>query len=226
MEIVEPGHFLLTMINSAEDISLLLSSYNVCTADEILRSSVKYDERPILVLSTPKRETMCKRKLPANFKAAGLEYNPDKVIFFTQETMKDFVLEALEKLKAGESVEIETEVVQEESFEEVKKEDIIEEPQSEIKTVEVLDSNINAEQEVAATDTTLEPDLEVKKEPETSVLSPGLCRYGVPKLEVSYITPNVLGLEESLFVDVSKEDIGKFFSLVKNRVLNSITNDR
>lgn len=217
MNTVESGHFLLTVINNAEDISLFLETYNACLADDVLRGNAVLDERPLVVFGSDKRHAMCKKKLPVKYKELGLDYNESKVTFLTGDTLGDFVLPALANLKDGVVPEVQEEPVIEkvntEEVEEVKVEENI--PQQQV--VETTEPQVVTEKEKPIS----EPVTKIEKQQPTS----GMCTYGVPKLKLEYIPPNVVGLQESLFVNVDEEDISRFFQSVKNRVIGSINND-
>lgn len=222
---VDSGHFLLTAINSAEDVSLFLNSYNACTADDVLRSSVVLDHRPLVILGSEKRHMMCKKKLPSKFKELGLDYQENQINFVTEDTLKVFVTETLTKLK---QINLAEEVLVEEDLKLDKKEELV-----------LEDEQVQANEEVAITieHTTIDENI-IAKVQEEKVIEPlieplepkdnvsGLCSYGVPKIQIEYLTPNTLGLSESLFVNVEEEDINKFFHLVKSRVLGNIANDK
>lgn len=222
---VDSGHFLLTAINSAEDVSLFLNSYNACTADDVLRSSIVLDHRPLVILGSEKRHTMCKKKLPAKFKELGLDYQENQINFVTEDTLKVFVTETLTKLKDINLAE-EVLTTEERKLEE-RQELILEDPQE----------KANGETSITTEDTIVYEDIkpevveekvvELKAEPINSKNDiGGLCIYGVPKIRVDYLAPNTLGLQESLFVNVAEEDINNFFQNVKSRVLGSIANDK
>lgn len=222
---VDSGHFLLTAINSAEDVSLFLNSYNACTADDVLRSSVVLDDRPLVILGSEKRHMMCKKKLPSKFAELGLEYREDEINFVTEDTLKVFVTERINKLKQVDILEEEATSVEFTPIE--KEEEVLEDPQEQAKketsiTIEkpTIDENI-----IEDLPEEVNPEPVVKPVPKQETVS-GLCSYGVPKLQVEYLTPNTLGLQESLFVNVKEEDINNFFQAVKGRVLGSIAKDK
>lgn len=213
MNAAESSQLLLSVVNNAEDITLILDNYLLCQADDVLRKSIDFDGRPLVLLGTEKRHNMCKKKLPMIFKKMGLHYDESKITFLTNDQLAEFTADALAKLKSGEKPVQNIIETNEESLEE----EII----AQVSTNPTAEENVT--QPVEVPNTQKESNVYVPRPP-TQVS--GTCIYGVPILKVEYIPPNVLGLQESITVKVDEEDISKFFNSVKNRVLTSIDNDR
>lgn len=216
MNTAESSQLLLSVVNNAEDITLILDNYLLCQADDVLRKSIDFDGRPLVLLGTEKRHNMCKKKLPTIFKKIGIPYDESKITFITNEQLKEFVDTALLKLKNGEKPA--------QTF----TESISVNPEEDIATTL---NPITDEYSIITKDEEVPPlhkestDSNVYVHKEVAQVS-SVCRYGVPIIRVEYIPPNVLGLQESITVKVDEEDISKFFNSVKNRVLDSINNDR
>lgn len=223
MNTVDSGHFLLTAVNSAEDVSLLIEAYNVCTTDDVLRNAVTINQKPLMIFGPVKRHNMCKKKLPQKFKELNLQYKESEINFVTEDTLKDFVSTALEKLKNGVEPKGEVEEIEEVSVTEEVLEELVTEPEDgeEISQPEVS-VEIRESTESAGEDVSVDKEGPTRAVESKEHTGAGLCQYGVPKLRVEYLTPSTMGLKESLFVNVSDEDISKFFQSVKNRVLGSI----
>ena len=194
-------------------------------ADDVLRNSVEYDHRPVVIIGTEKRHGMCKKKLPQIFNKLGRDYDESLIHYETQESLKQFATDALEKIANGETLSTPTPVPKPKP----KPKPIVKGDATPIRSaVKEEDLVVETEEEVIPEeDAEVEEQIEQVEEEvhQASEGTVGVCRYGVPKFKVEYITPNVLGLQESITVKVDEEDIGKFFVSVKNRVLNSISND-
>lgn len=227
MSIVEPGHFLLSVVNSAEDVSLLMETYNVSTADDVLRNAVTLSEKPLLLFGSSKRHDMCRRKLPNKFKELNLKYNEDSVHYVTEDNLKEFVTEALAKLYTSNTInEVEVEeLLDSEAVIATAPEQVEAQVSLEYRETEVVEDEVEVVPIVEPEEVPQNIPIEGTEHftPDSSVTSSGLCRYGVPKLHVQYMAPSVLGLKESLFVNVEEDDINKFFETVKSRVLKSVS---
>ncbi|MFF2798091.1 hypothetical protein [Lysinibacillus xylanilyticus] len=230
----ESRHFLLSVVNSAEDISLFLDTYNACKSDDFLRNSVELNEKPLVIFGTKTRLAMCEKFLKKKLKALDTAYDEKRVTYVNEdeESMADFVERTLEGLRNAPSVEAEVTDLEEEKQLEEKEESkpVTEVEEEQQESIQVPEVKTIVEQHTSSTELKSTEEIAVGEEPTTTTEKPqldsGLCAYGVPKIKVEYLPPNVLGLQESLFVDVSDEDISRFFGLVKQRVLNKITNDR
>lgn len=206
---VGPDHFLINAITSAEDLDLILQTYTVCTSDDVLRNNVDIGTKPLLIYGTEKRNTMCGRKLKSKYKDSGVVYKEDNINFVTSDTLQQFTSAALIRIKNGEA---DNEEEDNKEFEE----ELEEEEREETKEIQVEEApSIEPE----------EGDDKLKIKPKKIEEGGGLCQYGVPKLKVEYHSPNVMGLEESLFVNVSEDDLSNFFVKIKNKVITNIEND-
>lgn len=227
MNTLEPGHFLMSVINGAEDIEVFLDKYNACHADDVLRSGVEFDDRPLVIVGSEKRHMMCKRKLPIKFKELNRPYDESKIHFITESDLKEFVTNALADIRGGvvENPDVlQTSTVVEKlntKVEEVK-EELSAQAQEESEEVLVQGSQKSEYEQEQDKGAECE-NTQIESTPSNT--GTGLCRYGVPKFKVDYIVPQVMGLRESLFVNVEEEDLNKFFASVKGRVLTSINKD-
>jgi len=220
MSTVESGHFLLNVVNNAEDISLLLENYNMCLADDVLRNAIQFDERPLVLLGTDKRHNMCKKKLPVIFEKLGKVFDDNLITYVTTNSLKEFADTSLKKLKSGEKPEV-PQIAE-----------VAEKPKTatEVKPLKV--NTYEAESKRESVNVSEHPVENVEPVEEQEIISStqnthhGVCKYGVTKFKVEYISPNVLGLQESITVKVEEEELNNFFSSIKGRVLNSINNDR
>lgn len=216
--------FLLSVISNADDLKLISDKFNLGLSDSVLRNGVEFDDRVLVIYGTKKRNEMCQKKLPKILDSMDKTYDPNKFIYLTEANLKEFVDKEL-ALMRGEITEeeVEEEVIQEPLTPPKEQATATEspEPLTEVDSEETVEVEVEAEAigEIKVGEEKQEEEEEVQLPPNLHSASSGLCRYGVPKMHVEYQPPNVLGLQESLFVSVEEATVKEFFSSVKERVL-------
>lgn len=214
MDKLDSSNLLKTHISNAEELELIISNFNVVFTDTVLHGEVPFDSDRVMLITGPKRRVeMSKKKLPKLLDSSDLPYIEEKYVFLEDSKLGEFLDEQLEKIKKGESVTIEQQsvVVQEPTFEVIKSEEGLEETEATTEQLPVEEKPVT--EEVVQT---------TNYESSSETLTAGLCKYGVPTYKVEKLSPNVLGLSESLFINVEQEDLDKFFEKVKDRVITNI----
>lgn len=220
-----------------QDIEIILDKYEVYDCDLLIRKAVDYVDKPIILYGIEKRIELAKRKAK---QAHGDSYL-EKFIFKDNNSIVSYIESILRELKGAE--ENYSAVDSQEDYEnsrELSEEELNLLTGSMIAPLEVEDSPDKAKavykkeeiiSDTVIKDNTLDNPKEEKNNSEEKNTKPyvsasnnegGLCHYGVPKLRVREFKPNVIGLKESLYEEVNREELDDFFQKLSNRAVKSL----
>lgn len=225
------------------DIETLLSKYHVKDCDLLIRKAVSYEDRPLIVYGVQSRLVLAKKKV---IKEHGDEYK-NKFIFKTNDEIVPYLKELLEDLNPNGSAVVEDNITQSLIDTGITKDEYESLTSSIAHTVmEPIDYNspqYNSDTKEYPVESTMEQPLNsvhsesdkisqeelgvgsvdraspLERKPKLPI---GQCRYGVPYLEVKELKQDVIGLKESLYNEIEKEDLDDFFRRLSDRAVKSL----
>ena len=194
--------FLYRLVKQASDADLFLSHFSLCSTEEALKGNFEMNGKPVVIYGTPKRLDLAKKKLNQIYKKREVVYREELMHFIENEEIVEFITGNLDKLTSGQDPELPIN----------EKEDEIQTTDEHKEDVQKSEDEINqgVEETAVSSEETTPEDNSVVKGAEV-VHDSHLCQYGVPKFKIEHISPDVMGLKESINVGIDEDYIKNYF---------------
>ena len=158
--------------------------------------------KPVVIYGTTKRLDLAKKKLNQIYKKREVVYREELMHFIENEEIVQFITGNLDKLTSGQDPELPINENEDETQAINEQEEVVQKAEDEI--------NQGIEETAVSSEETTPEDNSVVNGTE-GVQESHLCQYGVPKYKIEHISPDVMGLKESINVGIDEDYIKNYF---------------